>query len=274
MERVGRHDDFFALGGHSLQAVRLVTQVRVQLGAELGLTELFAQPSLSAVAQAIVRGQGSALQAITAADRSEPLPLSFAQQRLWLLAQMEGGSEAYHIPVGLRLKGELDEDALGRALDRIVARHEALRTRFEVREGQAIQRVASADVGFALDRVDLQGQADREQTLAALSEREANTPFDLEQGPLIRGRLVKLGEQEHVLLITMHHIGELGALYEAYRSGGEDPLPALLRGGCGTAKAGRVLGTSLGRWTGHGRRSRTTRAARWKWYSTRRSAPT
>ncbi|MGD7248262.1 condensation domain-containing protein, partial [Ralstonia pseudosolanacearum] len=150
----------------------------------------------------------------------------------------EGGSEAYHIPVGLRLKGELDEDALRRSLDRIVARHEALRTRFEVQEGQAVQRVASADVGFALDRVDLQGQADREQALATLSEREANTPFDLAHGPLIRGCLVKLGEQEHVLLITMHHIvsdgwsqgvlaRELGALYEAYRSGGEDPLPAL-----------------------------------------------
>ncbi|MHA6885078.1 non-ribosomal peptide synthase/polyketide synthase [Ralstonia pseudosolanacearum] len=238
VERVGRHDDFFALGGHSLQAVRLVAQVRTQLGAELGLTELFAQPSLSAVAQAIVRGQGSALPAITAADRSEPLPLSFAQQRLWFLAQMEGGSEAYHIPVGLRLKGELDEEALRRSLDRIVARHEALRTRFEVQDGQAAQRVASADVGFALDRVDLQGQADREQALATLSEREANTPFDLEQDPLIRSCLVKLGEQEHVLLITMHHIvsdgwsqgvlaRELGALYEAYRSGGEDPLPAL-----------------------------------------------
>ncbi|MGA4260043.1 amino acid adenylation domain-containing protein, partial [Ralstonia nicotianae] len=238
VERVGRHDDFFALGGHSLQAVRLVAQVRSQLGAELGLTELFAQPSLSAVAQAIVRGQGSALPAITAADRGAPLPLSFAQQRLWFLAQMEGGSEAYHIPVGLRLKGELDEDALRRALDRIVARHEALRTRFEVQEGQAVQRVASADVGFALDCVDLQGQADREQALATLSEREANTPFDLAHGPLIRGRLVKLGEHEHVLLITMHHIvsdgwsqgvlaRELGTLYEAYRSGGEDPLPAL-----------------------------------------------
>ncbi|MDO3623332.1 non-ribosomal peptide synthase/polyketide synthase [Ralstonia pseudosolanacearum] len=238
VERVGRHDDFFTLGGHSLQAVRLVAQVRTQLGAELGLTELFAQPSLSAVAQAIVRGQGSALPAITVADRSGPLPLSFAQQRLWFLAQMEGGSEAYHIPVGLRLKGELDEDALRRALDRIVARHEALRTRFEVQEGQAVQRVASADVGFALDCVDLQGQADREQALATLSEREANTPFDLEQGPLIRGRLVKLGEQEHVLLITMHHIvsdgwsqgvlaRELGTLYEAYRAGNADPLPAL-----------------------------------------------
>ncbi|MHA6924944.1 non-ribosomal peptide synthetase [Ralstonia pseudosolanacearum] len=238
VERVGRHDDFFALGGHSLQAVRLVAQVRTQLGAELGLTELFAQPSLSAVAQAIVRGQGSVLPAITVADRSEPLPLSFAQQRLWFLAQMEGGREAYHIPVGLRLKGELDEDALRRSLDRIVARHEALRTRFEVQEGQAVQRVASAAIGFALDRADLQGQADREQTLATLSEREANTPFDLEQGPLIRGRLVKLAEQEHVLLITMHHIvsdgwsqgvlaRELGALYEAYRSGGKDPLPVL-----------------------------------------------
>ncbi|OPK48737.1 non-ribosomal peptide synthetase, partial [Ralstonia solanacearum] len=238
VERVGRHDDFFALGGHSLQAVRLVAQVRTQLGAELGLTELFAEPSLSAVAQAIVRGQGSALPAITAADRSEALPLSFAQQRLWFLAQMEGGSEAYHIPVGLRLTGELDEAALRRSLDRIVARHEALRTRFETQDGQAVQRVVSADAGLTLDWVDLQGQAERELALAALSEREANAPFDLEQGPLIRGRLVKLGEQEHVLLITMHHIvsdgwsqgvlaRELGMLYEAYRAGKADLLPTL-----------------------------------------------
>ncbi|WP_247362639.1 condensation domain-containing protein, partial [Ralstonia pseudosolanacearum] len=238
VERVGRHDDFFALGGHSLQAVRLVAQVRTQLGTELGLTELFAQPSLSAVAQAIVRGQGSALPAITVADRSEPLPLSFAQQRLWFLAQMEGGSEAYHIPVGLRLKGELDEDALRCALDRIVARHEALRTRFEVQEGQAVQRVSPADVGLTLDWVDMSTEESSEHQLGLLAEAEARAPFDLEQGPLIRGRLVKLGEQEHVLLITMHHIvsdgwsqgvlaRELGTLYEAYRSGCDDPLPAL-----------------------------------------------
>ncbi|MGC0045364.1 amino acid adenylation domain-containing protein, partial [Ralstonia pseudosolanacearum] len=238
VERVGRHDDFFALGGHSLQAVRLVAQVRSQLGAELGLTELFAQPSLSAVAQAIVRGQGTALPAITVADRGEPLPLSFAQQRLWFLAQMEGGSEAYHIPVGLRLKGELDEDALRRSLDRIVARHEALRTRFEVQEGQAVQRVASADAGLPLDWVDLSTEAVPEHQLGLLAEAEARAPFDLEQGPLIRGCLVKLGEQEHVLLITMHHIvsdgwsqgvlaRELGSLYEAYRAGNADPLPAL-----------------------------------------------
>ncbi|WP_328515009.1 condensation domain-containing protein [Ralstonia pseudosolanacearum] len=235
---MGRHDDFFALGGHSLQAVRLVAQVRTQLGAELGLTELFAQPSLSAVAQAIVRGQGTALPAITVADRGEPLPLSFAQQRLWFLAQMEGGSEAYHIPVGLRLKGELDEDALRRSLDRIVARHEALRTRFEVQEGQAVQLIVPADVGLTLEWVDLSTEEASEHQLGLLAEAEARAPFDLEQGPLIRGRLVKLGEQEHVLLITMHHIvsdgwsqgvlaRELGMLYEAYRSGGEDPLPAL-----------------------------------------------
>ncbi|MGA4405222.1 amino acid adenylation domain-containing protein [Ralstonia nicotianae] len=238
VERVGRHDDFFTLGGHSLQAVRLVAQVRTQLGAELGLTELFAQPSLSAVAQAIVRGQGTALPAITVADRGEPLPLSFAQQRLWFLAQMEGGSEAYHIPVGLRLKGELDEDALRRSLDRIVARHEALRTRFEVQEGQAVQLIVPADVGLTLEWVDLSTEAASEHQLGLLAEAEARTPFDLEQGPLIRGRLVKLGEQEHVLLITMHHIvsdgwsqgvlaRELGTLYEAYRAGNADPLPAL-----------------------------------------------
>ncbi|WP_197339987.1 condensation domain-containing protein, partial [Ralstonia solanacearum] len=115
---------------------------------------------------------------------------------------------------------------------------EALRTRFETRDGQAVQRVVPADVGLMLDWVDLQGQAESEQALAVLSEQEANAPFDLEQGPLIRGRLVKLGEQEHVLLVTMHHIvsdgwsqgvlaRELGALYEAYRAGKEDPLPAL-----------------------------------------------
>ncbi|WP_197348302.1 non-ribosomal peptide synthetase, partial [Ralstonia pseudosolanacearum] len=208
VERVGRHDDFFTLGGHSLQAVRLVAQVRTQLGAELGLTELFAQPSLSAVAQAIVRGQGTALPAITVADRGEPLPLSFAQQRLWFLAQMEGGSEAYHIPVGLRLKGELDEEALRRALDRIVARHEALRTRFEVQEGQAVQLIVPADVGLTLEWVDLSTEEASEHQLGlqAEAEAEARAAFDLEQGPLIRGRLVKLGEQEHVLLITMHHI--------------------------------------------------------------------
>ncbi|RAA04441.1 non-ribosomal peptide synthetase, partial [Ralstonia pseudosolanacearum] len=206
VERVGRHDDFFALGGHSLQAVRLVAQVRTQLGAELGLTELFAQPSLSVVAQAIVRGRGRALPAITVADRSGPLPLSFAQQRLWFLAQMEGGSEAYHIPVGLRLKGELDEDALRRSLDRIVARHEALRTCFEVQEGQAVQRIVPADVGLTLEWVDLSAEEASEHQLGLQAEAEARAPFDLEQGPLIRGRLVKLGEQEHVLLITMHHI--------------------------------------------------------------------
>ncbi|WP_328516786.1 amino acid adenylation domain-containing protein, partial [Ralstonia pseudosolanacearum] len=238
VERVGRHDDFFALGGHSLQAVRLVAQVRTQLGTELGLTELFAQPSLTAVAQAIMRGQGRALPAITVADRSEALPLSFAQQRLWFLAQMEGGSEAYHIPVGLRLTGELDADALRRALNRIVARHEALRTRFVAEDGQAVQRVASADVGLTLDWVDLSAEEAPEHQLSLQAETEAQAPFDLEQGPLIRGRLVKLGEQEHVLLITMHHIvsdgwsqgvlaRELGTLYEAYRAGKTDPLPAL-----------------------------------------------
>ncbi|WP_231680265.1 condensation domain-containing protein, partial [Ralstonia pseudosolanacearum] len=116
--------------------------------------------------------------------------------------------------------------------------HEALRTRFVAEDGQAVQRVASADAGLPLDWVDLSTEAVPEHQLGLLAEAEARAPFDLEQGPLIRGRLVKLGEQEHVLLITMHHIvsdgwsqgvlaRELGMLYEAYRSGGEDPLPAL-----------------------------------------------
>ncbi|WP_197340032.1 condensation domain-containing protein, partial [Ralstonia solanacearum] len=128
--------------------------------------------------------------------------------------------------------------ALRRSLDRIVARHEALRTRFETQDGQAVQRVVPADVGLMLDWVDLSTEEAAEPKLGMLAEVEARTPFDLEQGLLIRGRLVKLSEQEHVLLVTMHHIvsdgwsqgvlaRELGALYEAYRSGKEDPLPTL-----------------------------------------------
>src|SRR6185312_842223 len=171
--------------------------------------------------------------------RDGRLPLSFAQQRLWFLAQMEGGSEAYNVPFGLHLKGDLNRTAFGRALDRILVRHEVLRTTFAFRDGEPVQEIGAADESsFHLIEHDLRGHNEVESELAALRELEAGASFDLAAGPLIRGRLIRLGEKEYVLLVTMHHIvsdgwsmgvlaRELNALYGAYGRGEADPLPEL-----------------------------------------------
>ena len=136
VEQIGRHDHFFELGGHSLLAATQIARIRQVLGVEVPLKELFAQPELAAFAAVVQQAERSAQTPHLAVTRSDALPLSFAQQRLWFLAQMEGGSEAYHIPLTLRLQGTLDNVALKRALDRLVWRHEALRTTF-VRAGRS-----------------------------------------------------------------------------------------------------------------------------------------
>ncbi|MEE4149196.1 syringopeptin non-ribosomal peptide synthetase SypC, partial [Pseudomonas viridiflava] len=239
LEEVGRHDHFFELGGHSLLAMRMISQVRQRMGVELSLADIFAQPDLAALAQAVAHAAGSSQQPIVPVSRDQSLPLSFAQQRLWFLAQLDGGSAAYHIPAGLRLRGSLDQVALKRALDRIVARHEALRTTFvQAQDQDPLQCIAAADIGFSLQLQTLTGQADAEQQLLAIAAEEAEEGFDLLNGPLVRGRLVCLADDDHVLLVTMHHIvsdgwsagvltRELGALYAAFSEGAEDPLPAL-----------------------------------------------
>jgi amino acid adenylation domain-containing protein len=237
-ERVGRHDNFFELGGHSLLAVRMIAKLRQALDRELPLIDLFAHPVLSALARRMDSTAVTILPPIVLAERSGALPLSFAQQRLWFLAQMEGVSAAFHITGWIRLSGRLDREALRFALDRIVHRHEALRTRFVLVDGEPIQQIDAADSGFALVEEDLAGERNQEEVLAALAAAEAGRGFDLERGPLIRGRLLRLRGDEHVLLVTMHHIvsdgwsmgillKELSALYTARCAGQEDPLPAL-----------------------------------------------
>jgi hypothetical protein len=166
-------------------------------------------------------------------------PVSFAQQRLWFIAH--GWPTALSLLFALRLRGSLDEPALQAALDRIVQRHEALRTHFEVADGQPVQRVAETGT-FTLLRHDLSGHEDGSAAVEHWRGVEASAPFDVAKGPLIRGRLLHLGEQDHVLLLTAHHIvfdgwslgvltRELGELYRAYGvlgvSPGIDPLPAL-----------------------------------------------
>ncbi len=238
IERVGRHDHFFELGGHSLLAVQVITRIRQGMGCELALRDLFDHPVLQDLARQLQQSDANTLAPIERADRGQPLPLSFAQQRLWFIAQMEGASEAYHIAGGIRLTGVLAETALRRALDRIVARHEALRTLFIEQDGEASQLILNTNGGFTLLEHDLSTDADPSAALARLSEQEAQAPFDLARGPLARGRLVRLAADEHVLLITLHHIiadgwsmgvliDELGRLYASYSRGEDDPLPPL-----------------------------------------------
>ncbi|MFJ8309906.1 MULTISPECIES: amino acid adenylation domain-containing protein [unclassified Streptomyces] len=177
--------------------------------------------------------------AVPKADRAAPLVPSFAQQRLWFLAQLRGASEAYHMPLALHLQGSLDCEVLSRSLDALIARHEVLRTRLVAVAGEAFQRIDPPGAGFALPFHDLSGLPDAVSQLAALQREEATEPFDLARGPLIRGRLVVLAPDRHVLLLTMHHIvsdgwsmgvltRELGALYAAFQQDGPDPLPPLL----------------------------------------------
>jgi arthrofactin-type cyclic lipopeptide synthetase C len=235
LDGVGRQDHFFRLGGHSLLVLRVVSLIRQVFGVEVSLSDLFVSPSLAEMAQAIRNAVRSELPPITIAPRDRALALSFAQQRLWFLAQIEGVSQAYHIPAALRLSGELDLDALRRALDRVVFRHEALRTTFSRTAGQPVQQIASAESGFTLVEDDLSQCRDAEAELEGLLSQEALIPFDLEAGPLIRGRLITLGRGQHVLLITMHHIisdgwsmrvliHELSMLYRAFHNRQSDPL--------------------------------------------------
>ncbi|HST57175.1 MAG TPA: condensation domain-containing protein, partial [Longimicrobium sp.] len=238
-ERVGRSDHFFELGGHSLLAVRVVSRVRQALGVEVSPGDLFERPVLADFARGLKSATRAEAAAIERVDRSGNVPLSFAQQRLWFLEQLGGMGAAYHIPMRLRLQGELDRGALVRALDRIVARHEALRTTFPAVDGEPVQRIAPVEEsGFRLVEHDLRASADAEDALRRLVLDEASAPFDLARGPLVRGRLVRMAADDHVLLLTMHHIvsdgwsagvlhRELGTLYAAFARGEADPLPPL-----------------------------------------------
>ncbi|HEU0301079.1 MAG TPA: amino acid adenylation domain-containing protein, partial [Longimicrobium sp.] len=239
VERVGRRDHFFELGGHSLLAVQVASRVRQVLGVEVALGDVFVRPVLADFARGLAAAARAELPAIEPADRGGRLAPSFAQQRLWFLEQLGSAGAAYHVFRRLRLTGELDRAALAGALDRIVARHEALRTTFPTLDGEPVQRVApAAECRFPLVQQDLGGRTEAAAELRRLMAEETSAPFDLERGPLIRGRLVRLAADEHVLLITMHHIvsdawsmgvftDELSTLYAAFRRGEPDPLPPL-----------------------------------------------
>ena len=243
LEEVSREADFFAVGGHSLSAMRLVSRIRDVWGVELPLRTVFERPTIGSLAAHIDAerraGEPAAVPRWSRVDRGGRLPLSLAQHRLWILDRLSPGSSAYHIPQVLRLMGDLDAGALAAAVGEVVRRHESLRSVFDEVDGEPCQRV-TPEGGVGLARVDLAGlpAAARRAEAGRLERREALRPFDLRRGPVLRVMLVRLARREHLLLVTLHHIvgdgwsmgvlaRELGALYEAAVEGRPSPLPEL-----------------------------------------------
>jgi amino acid adenylation domain-containing protein/non-ribosomal peptide synthase protein (TIGR01720 family) len=242
VERVGVKESFFALGGHSLLATRVMSRVRRVFGVELPLRDLFEESTVAGLAariEAALRGGAAAASPIMPVPQTGPLPLSFAQQRLWLIDQLEPDSPLYNLSMALRASGPLDTMALACSLGEIVRRHEALRTVFTTVDGEPVQ-VVRPPGPFLLPVVDLSAlpKTPREALALALTAEEARRPFDLSQGPLFRASLLRMGPEDHMALVTMHHIvgdgwslgilvREVTALYTAHGEGRLSPLPEL-----------------------------------------------
>ena len=244
IEQPALDEPFFDVGGHSLLAVQLISRVRGAFRVELPLHALFDDPTVIALAKKIETAKradrGLVAPPIERVSRAAPLPLSFAQQRLWVVDQMRPGSPAFNMPEALRVSGRFDVAAFGRALDEIVRRHEALRTTFRQTEEHEPVQVVGAARPVPLPEVDLSALAEpvREKQTRRLAREEAACPFDLEQGPLLRSRLLRLGDEELVILLTLHHIvsdgwsmgvlvNEVTSLYRAFSAGQPSPLPEL-----------------------------------------------
>jgi amino acid adenylation domain-containing protein len=211
IDRVGGTDDFFALGGHSLLLTRIASRIREAFAIELPLRTLFEASTVGGLAEKIEiarqSAEGLTQLPLIATARDGPLSLSFAQERLWFFDQLEPGSAAYNIPRALRLMGPLNKEALQQSLAAIFARHEVLRSTFRSVDGKPVLSIA-ADGTPEIPWFDLSQlpPGEREEKTRALVARETEQPFDLAQGPMLRLALVKLAEEEHVLVLTMHHI--------------------------------------------------------------------
>ncbi|MFW9262285.1 amino acid adenylation domain-containing protein, partial [Nostoc sp. CALU 546] len=248
VELVGRHDNFFELGGHSLLATQFISRLRTRLKVEIPLRELFATPTIAELAPSIQQLQQQAIELsappILRRVGNTEIPLSYAQQRLWFLDQLESNSVLYSLPIGLRLVGTLNVAALEQSLQELIDRHEVLRTNF-VTVGEKPTQIIQTQTNWTVAVVDLQhlpvlvlseAEVTEQQTAAQkLLEQKAIEPFDLAHDALIRATLIVLSPTEHWLLVCMHHVvsdgwsigvfvQELQALYNAYSIGQPSPL--------------------------------------------------
>ena len=244
VDRVGIEDNFFDLGGHSLLATQITARVRRAIGRSLDLRDVFEAPTVMDLARRLdVSGRGAGGESPVPIDRvprGAPLPLSFAQQRLWFLDQLEGQTAAYNMPVTATLEGRLEVATLTRALSEIARRHEVLRTRLASRGGEPTQ-IIDPPRRFDLAMIDLSDWTTPacDDWIARTTACEAQRPFDLSAGPLWRGLLLRRGPERHTLLLTMHHVvsdgwslgvfvRELGSLYDAEVQRQPSPLRPLV----------------------------------------------
>ena len=240
---VGINDNFFELGGHSLLAMQVMSRIRDLLGVEVPLRSLFSDPTPAAIAVAVeqerMAGEKISAPPLVRVERNQELPLSFAQQRLWLIDQLHPGNTAYNISYAVRLNGNLDVGALRKSFNEIVARHEVLRTSFPVRDGEPRLSISSvADVQLNCLDFSTAEISEQPHLIRQAVKQEAKRGFDLSRGPLVRAQLIKASEDEHVLVVGMHHIvsdgwsmgviiREFSQLYESFSQEQESPLAEL-----------------------------------------------
>ncbi|MFP1628966.1 amino acid adenylation domain-containing protein, partial [Streptomyces sp. 5K101] len=198
--RVGVDDSFFALGGHSLLVTRLISRIRSSLGAEVGIRTLFATPTVAGLAAGLRKDSGRRPPLVAAASRPDPLPLSYAQQRLWFLREWEEGGSTYNIPLAVRLRGPLDHDALRAALTDVALRHEALRTTIPSVHGEPRQHIVPDPT------IELDISPCTEDELRERANRAGEHEFDLAADLPMRAELLELAEDDHVLVLVVHHI--------------------------------------------------------------------
>jgi len=233
IERIGVNDNFFELGGHSLLATQVASRLRKHYVNDISLRLFFEYPNIAAFVEILdLSASDNDLVSddkIKLISRDQPIPLSYAQQRLWFLDQLEQNNAFYNMPSAIKLAGDLNINALNKSINEVIRRHEVLRTVFKQQSGQAYQ-VVLPKLELLLDTVDIETIADykiRQEQLQLIIEQDATRPFDLESGPLIRSLLIRMQEHEHVLLLTTHHIvadgwstgilvNEIAELYNAY----------------------------------------------------------
>ncbi|MGA9769977.1 MAG: amino acid adenylation domain-containing protein [Blastocatellia bacterium] len=234
VESIGVYESFFDLGGHSLSATKVISRVNETFKVELSLRHLFESPTIAALAERVKHSNNLRVPPLEVAPRNKPLPLSFAQQRLWLLEQLDPGSAAYCLPVLIRFKGNLNIPVMEGALREIVRRHESLRTTFPVGNAEPTQVITPPGLLVLTIRdLSLLPVEQREIALNNLAAEETARPFDLELGPMMRMGLVILGRHDHAMMLTFHHIisdgwsvsvmlDELAAIYKSYGDGSQD----------------------------------------------------
>ena len=242
-ERIGVTDNFFDIGGHSLLATQVISRLRAALGIDPPLRVLFESPTIAQLAEWVEKEAKSDAAherpPLTPVARNRDLPLSYAQQRIWVVDRLEPAGALYNIPRSVRLLGSLNVSALHAALHEIARRHESLRTTFGMSQGEPVQIIADHfDLALPVEDLSHLPPEEREEAARASARAEAIAPFNLATGPLVRARLLRLATDDCVFLFTAHHIvsdgwsagvffQELSALYEAFSTGKPSPLPDL-----------------------------------------------